>query len=138
MFIGLPTSTQSHLPARAAMRMPVLGESINEESENQEPTYLEEEERAIAAMALHISASHEPSNTVLIGPGSHWGPPRYIGVMRPRHLWLELQAWCTSIDLPCPSFNALLRCLKQCPNLKLWTVAGQHPNCDCCVQRKTN
>ena len=118
------------------MRMPVLDESSDEESENKEPTDLEEEERAIAAMALHISASDEPSNTVLLGPGSHWGPPRYIGVMRPRHLWLELQAWCKSMNVPCPSFNTLLRCLKQCPNLKFRKAAGQHPNCDFCVQCK--
>ena len=136
MCIGLPTSTRAHLPARAAMRMPVLDESSDEESENKEPTDLEEEERAIAAMALHISASDEPSNTVLLGPGSHWGPPRYIGVMRPRHLWLELQAWCKSMDVPCPSFHTLLRCLKQWPNLKFRKVAGQHPNCDFCVQCK--
>ena len=85
------------------MRMPGLDESSNEESENTEPTDLEEEERAIAAMALHISASHEPSNTVVLGPGSRWGPPRYIGVMRPRHVWLELQAWCISHDLHTPA-----------------------------------
>ena len=87
-------------------------------------------------MALHMSASHEPSNTALLGLGSHWGPPRYIGVMRPRHVHLELQAWCRSMDLPCTSFNTLLRCLKQCPNLKFRKVAGQHPNCDVCAKCK--
>ena len=56
MCIGLTTSTPAHLPARAAMRMPDLGESSDGESWNEEPTHLEEEERAIAAMALHISA----------------------------------------------------------------------------------
>ena len=67
--------TRSHAPP-----------DMDEESEDEEPMDLEEEERAIAAMALHISASHEPNNTVQLGPGSRWGLPRYIGVMRPRHL----------------------------------------------------
>ena len=37
MCVGLSTSFKAHLPARAAMRMPVLYESSNEEPENEDP-----------------------------------------------------------------------------------------------------
>ena len=40
---------------------------------------LEEEERAIAGFALYIASTHEPNAMISLGPGTHWGPARYIG-----------------------------------------------------------
>ena len=57
---------------------------------------LEEEERAIAGLALYIASAHEPNAMVGLGPGAHGGPARYIGVMKPIHLYLALEAWCAA------------------------------------------
>ena len=96
----------------------------------------EQEERAIAACALHMSSSHEPNVAVTMGPGTSWGPTRYLGVMKPIHLHLELQAWCVAQDTAEPSFSTFLRCLNRCGCIRFARSFGQHPNCDICVNRK--
>ena len=68
----------------------------------------EEEARAIAGLALYIASAHEPNSMVSLGPGAHGGPVRYIGVMKPIHLYYEMEAWCVVQDIPKPSFNTLL------------------------------
>ena len=97
---------------------------------------LEEEERAIAGMALYIASAHEPTQMVGLGPGTHGGPARFIGVMKPIHLFLELEAWCAVQDIPKPSFQTLLRALDQCGCIRFRKTAGQHPNCDICMDFK--
>ena len=69
--------TQGHthrttIPARSALH------PIWEVCPNQDEV-LEEEERAIASMALHIARAHEPSSMVSMGPGAHGALARYIG-----------------------------------------------------------
>jgi phosphopantetheine--protein transferase-like protein len=44
---------------------------------------LEEEDRAIASIALHIASAHEHNSMVGLGPRAHGGPPRYIRVHAP-------------------------------------------------------
>ena len=97
---------------------------------------LEEEARAIAGLALYITGAREPNSMVGLGPGTHGGPARYIGVMKPIHLYLELEAWCAVQDLPKPSFNTLLRALDRCGCIRFRKTAGQHPNCDACMHYK--
>ena len=97
---------------------------------------LEDEERAIATFALYIASTHEPNSMVSQGPGTNWGPARYIGVMKPIHLYLELEAWCAIQEIPKPSFQTLLRALQQCGCIRFRKTAGQHPNCDECVKYK--
>ena len=73
---------------------------------------LEEEDRAIAGMALYIASTCAPSSMVSLGPGAHGGPARYIGV--PIHLYLELEAWCSIQDIPKHFFQTLSRALGKC------------------------
>ena len=96
----------------------------------------EEEARAIAGLALYIASAHEPNSMVSLGPGAHGGPVRYIGVMKPIHLYYEMEAWCVVQDIPKPSFNTLLRALDQCRCIRFRKTAGQHPNCDKCMEYK--
>ena len=96
----------------------------------------EEEARAIAGLALYISSAHEPNSMISLGPGAHGGPVRYIGVVKPIHLYLELEAWCAVQNIPKPSFNTLLRALDQCKCIRFRKTAGQHPNCDKCMEFK--
>ena len=97
---------------------------------------LEEEERAIAGFALYIANTQEPNAMVCQGPGTNWGPARYIGVMKPIHLYLELEAWCAIQEIPKPSFQTLLRALQRCGCVRFRKTAGQHPSCDACVNFK--
>ena len=55
------------IPARSALHPP--GEAGPNKGE-----VLEEEEQAIAGMALYIASTHEPSSMVSLGPGTHGGP----------------------------------------------------------------
>lgn len=61
---------------------------------------MEEEKRAVPGLAWTMPSSQEPSFTVNLAPGTHGGPVRHIGVMNPVHLYLGLEAWCTSQDTP--------------------------------------
>ena len=97
---------------------------------------LEQEERAIAGMALYIASTLEPNSMLRFGPGTHGGPARYIGVMKPIHLYMELEAWCACQNIPKPSFNTLRRALEQCGCVRFRKTAGQHPNCDTCMHYK--
>ena len=56
----------------------------------------EAEERAIASMALYVSSTNDPNSSMTIGPGFRGSPTRYIGVVKPIHLYMELEAWCRS------------------------------------------
>ena len=96
----------------------------------------EEEERAIATMALHATSVGDPNTMAVTGPGTQWGPPRYIGVMKPVHLYLELESWCAKSNLPRPSFSTFLRALDRCNCVRFRKTAGQHANCDQCTQFK--
>ena len=118
---GHPNRTR--IPTRSALHLP------GEAGPNQDEV-LEEEDRAIAGMALYIASTCEPSSMVSLGPGAHGGPARYIGVMKPIHLYLELEAWCNIHDIPKPSFQTLLRALDKCGCVRFRKTAGQHPNCD--------
>ena len=84
----------------------------------------EEEARAIAGVALYMASAHEPNSMVSLGPGVHGGPVRYIGVMKPIHLYYELEAWCVVQDIPRPSFSTLLRALDQCSCVRFRKTAG--------------
>ena len=97
---------------------------------------LDEEERAIADCALHMASAHEPNIAANMGPGMKWGPTRYLGVMKPVHLYLELQSWCDTQNIPKPSFSTFLRSLHGCASLRFRKVVGQHPNCDICTKYK--
>ena len=97
---------------------------------------LEDQERAIAALALYIASANEPNTMVSLGPGGHGGPDRYIGVMKPIHLYLELEAWCAVQNIRTPSFQTLLRSLTACGCVRFRKTAGQHPNCDTCMHYK--
>jgi hypothetical protein len=72
-------------------------------------TGMEEEERAIAGMALYVASTLDPNSLVAMGPGSSGSPTRYIGVVKPIRLYLELEAWCQSQGVAKPSFLTLLR-----------------------------
>ena len=48
---------------------------------------LEREERAIADLALYIASGNELNSLVSLGPGINACPTRYIGVMKPIHLY---------------------------------------------------
>ena len=95
-----------------------------------------EEERAIAGLALYSASAHEPNAKASLGPGTHWGPARYIRVMKPIHLYLELEAWCAIQEFPKPSFQTLLRALQRCGCIRFRKIDGQRPNCDACVEFK--
>ena len=120
----------------ALHRIPVAPNSASPSHGLDKDEVQEEEERAIAGMSLYISSAHEPSAMVNLGPGVHGGPARYIGVMKPIHLYLELEAWCAMQDIPKPSFNTLLRALDQSGCVRFRKTAGQHPNCDTCMHYK--
>ena len=47
----------------------------------------EDEKRQIGRAALVASVLPEPAATAVLGPGLQWGPPRYLGVLRPVHLY---------------------------------------------------
>ena len=96
----------------------------------------DEEARAIAGLALYITSAHEPNAMLGLGPGAHGGPARYIGVMKPIHLYFELEAWCAVQDNPKPSFDTLRRALDKCGCIRFRKTAGQHPNCDACMRYK--
>ena len=133
---GLPNPTV--VPARSAL----LNQGAEETDGDSIPDVLdpaemrEEEERAIAGMALYASTAQEPDTMALIGPGTQWGPLRYIGVMRPVHLHLEMRTWCAHFGLSTPSLQTLLRALKACKCLRFRKVAGEHANCDTCTLAK--
>lgn len=97
---------------------------------------MEEEERAIAGMALYVASTLDPNSSVTMGPGLSGSPTRYIGVVKPIHLYLELEAWCQSQDVAKPSFQTLLRALEECRCIRFRKVAGQHANCDICTDFK--
>ena len=124
---GRPNRTR--IPARSALHL--LGEAAPNQDE-----VLEAEDWASAGMALYIASTCEPSSMVSLGPGAHGGPARYIGVMKPIHLYLELEAWCSIQDIPQPSFQTLLRALDKCGCVRFRKTAGQHPNCDRCMHFK--
>ena len=62
--------------------------------------------------------------------------PGTIGVTRPIHLYLELEAWRSIQDIPKSSFHTLLRALDKCGCVRFRKTAGQHPNCDTCMHFK--
>ena len=97
----------------------------------------DQEERAIAAMALYMSSANDPNAMAAMGPGTNVGPARYIGVMRPIHLYMEMEAWCASQEMPKPSFQTFLRALDDCGCIRMRKAVGQHPNCDACTRYKT-
>ena len=84
----------------------------------------EDDERAIAACALQMVSAREPWNAVVMGPNTSWGPTRYLGVMKPIHLCLELEAWSKAQEVTTPSFSTFLRALDQCKCIRLRKVAG--------------
>lgn len=86
---GMPKP--SVLLVRSVLNDPSDTEAISDADAPGEPR--EEEERVIATMALHAAASQEPHAMTSIGPSLQWGPTRYIGTMRPIHLYVELEAW---------------------------------------------
>ena len=102
---GHPNRTT--IPARSALH------PLWEVGPNQDEV-LEEEERAIASMALYIASAHEPILMVSLGPGAHGGLARYIGVMKPVHLYFELEGWRSIQEIPKASFNTLLRAFDKC------------------------
>ena len=102
----------------------------------------EEECRAIAQAALYAVLADAPSSIATVGPNVHPGPRRYLGVMKPVHLYLMFLAWYKSRSLgvstnKAPSFSVFLRALESAkPWLKFRKSAGQHANCDVCVHYK--
>ena len=96
----------------------------------------EAEERAIAGMALYVASTINPNSSMTIGPGFQGSPTRYIGVVKPIHLYMELDAWCRSQRSDRPSFQTLLRALKLCGCIRFRKVAGQHASCDTCTHFK--
>ena len=87
-------------------------------------------------MALYIASTSEPTSIATMGPGLSGTPTRYIGVMKPIHLYLELETWCQGQGVGNPSFQTLLRALDQCGFIRFRKVAGHHVNCDNCTQLK--
>ena len=74
---SMTIGTQGHpnrttIPTRSALHPP------GEAGPNQDEVP-EEEERAIASMALYLASAHEPSSMVGLGPRAHGGPARYVG-----------------------------------------------------------
>ena len=51
-------------------------------------------ERAVAGTALYIASTLEPNAMLRFGAGHSWGPTRYIGVMNPIHLHMDVEALC--------------------------------------------
>ena len=101
----------------------------------------EEDERSISALALHIHSAEEAGTMALNGPltGTAGGraPCRYIGVIRPVALFAMLGEWCAARSQPCPGFSTLLRALVDAkPYIKFRKCAGQHANCEVCVEFK--
>ena len=103
---------------------------------------LEAESRAIAKAALFAMLADSPSAAAVMGPNVHPGPRRYIGVMRPIHLYFLFVSWFKSrrsqgLAGVVPSFNTFLRALHSAkPWLRFRKAAGQHANCDACVHYK--
>ena len=96
----------------------------------------EAEERAIASMALYVSSTNDPNSSMTIGPGFLGSPTRYIGVAKPIHLYVELEARRLSQKSDRPSFQTFLRALKLRGCIRFRKVAGQHASCDTCTHFK--
>ena len=97
----------------------------------------EAEERAIANMALYVANTIYPNSSMTIGPGFRGSPIRYIGVVKPIHLYMELAAWCRSQRTSDrPSCQTLARALKLCGCIRFRKAAGQHASCDTCTRFK--
>ncbi|CAK0812887.1 unnamed protein product [Prorocentrum cordatum] len=125
---GVPTSR----PARPDADLGPLPSQVHLEEEDDDDA----EERRIAAAAFMADASLEPTAAVLLGPGSSWGPTRYLGVMRPAQLFLEFGLWCGERGVDCPSWCTFLRALKATPCLRFRKRTGQHACCDYCLYCK--
>ena len=105
----------------------------------------EEEARAIAQASMHAILADSSTAIATFGPNVHPGPRRYIGVMKPIELYMVFRNWFSCRDLEIisgskePSFCTFLRALQIAkPWLKFRKKAGQHANCDICVQYKTD
>lgn len=73
----------------------------------------EEDERAIAAMAIGSITLNEPFRNAGIGPGQRPGPRRYLGVVKPMILYESMVIWCNDNQMtPHPSFTTFRRALK--------------------------
>ena len=99
----------------------------------------EEDERSLSALALHIHSAEEAGTGALRCPAvaGAGAPCRYIGVMRPVALFHLLGEWCGHRNLTCPGFSTLLRALVDAKAfLKFRKSAGQHANCEVCVEFK--
>ena len=126
------TIGEAVVPARSAL----LTDDASTDSEVDPGAVEEEDERAIASMALYAASADEPDAMSSFGPGMSCGPKRYIGVMKPVHLYLELEIWCMHNNLLQPSFNTFMRALHRCSCVRFRKAAGQHANCDACVEFK--
>lgn len=74
----------------------------------------EEDERAIAAMAIGSVTLNEPFRNASIGPGQRPGPRRYLGVVKPMILYESMVIWCNENQMsPHPSFTTFRRALKE-------------------------
>ena len=76
-------------------------------------------------------------NGPLTGTSGGRAPCRYIGVIRPVALFAMLGEWCAARSLPCSGFSTLLRALVSAKKyIKFRKSAGQHANCEVCVEFK--
>lgn len=95
------------------------------------------EDRAVATVALYCQLGAAPASMAVRGPNVHPAPTRYVGVMRPVTMHLLMGQWCARMNLTCPSLQTLLRTLGERGScIKFRKSAGEHPNCDICVEHK--
>lgn len=126
----------------AARSISASGRAVKLPSRLDDANAQEEESRAIAQAAMHAVLADAPSSISTVGPNVHPGPRRYIGVMKPIQLYLVFISWFQARGLESsvgkhPSFTTFMRALNIArPWLKFRKSAGQHANCDICVQYK--
>lgn len=138
---GMPDKWHFDASARA---LSVGNRSVSLPNRLEDENAEDEECRAIAQAAMHAVLADAPSSISVTGPNVLPGPRRYIGVLKPIHCYFMFLSWyklssgleATPAAAP-PSFLTFIRALRIAkPWLKFRKSAGQHANCDICVQYK--
>ena len=144
-------------PVEEPMPLPGLNPCSDDESDESglaEHENADVQERAISSVALMATMSEQAASVVVQGPNVCPGPVRYIGVLRPVHLYHIFCAWLNKMEAggrapghgggapgsgaaKVPSFSTFLRALQSARGwLRFRKSSGQHPNCDECVACK--
>ena len=94
----------------------------------------EQQDRAIAAIAASVAATHPADTKAIVGPGVASGPLRFLPPGKKIHLWWEFDALQRAQDRPSASFRVFCRALSKFQDqgfLKFRRV-GSHAVCTEC------